>query len=74
MRNDLPALARGCGSHFKTSTHKGGDLEQFLDNEFTRHREQLERYARIWKKIEQRLVRLGLYWPLLDGWREWMPP
>ena len=59
---------------FKTSAHKGGDLEQFLDNEFMRQREQLERYARIWTRIEQRPVRLGLYWPLHDGWREWSPP
>ena len=58
---------------FKTSAHRGGDLEQFLDNEFARHREQLERYARIWQRIEQRPVRLGLYWPLHDGWREWSP-
>jgi ATP-dependent exoDNAse (exonuclease V) beta subunit len=58
---------------FKTSLHRGTDLERFLDNEVERHREQLERYARIWMKIEQRPVRLGLYWPLHGGWRDWSP-
>jgi ATP-dependent helicase/nuclease subunit A len=58
---------------FKTSLHRGPDLERFLDNEVERHREQLERYARIWMKIERRPIRLGLYWPLHGAWREWAP-
>jgi hypothetical protein len=58
---------------FKTSLHRGPDLDRFLDSEVERHREQLERYARIWTKIERRPLRLGLYWPLHDAWREWAP-
>ncbi len=32
---------------YKTSTHEGGDLENFLEQEKDRYREQLERYARL---------------------------
>ena len=56
---------------FKTSQHGGTDLEAFLDNEVERHQPQLERYARLWGRFERRPVRLGLYWPLHDAWREW---
>ncbi|MBK8739416.1 MAG: UvrD-helicase domain-containing protein [Betaproteobacteria bacterium] len=56
---------------FKTSQHGGTDLEAFLDNEVGRHRAQLERYARLWSAFERRPLRLGLYWPLHDAWREW---
>jgi hypothetical protein len=53
---------------FKTSAHEGGDLERFLAEEERRYRVQLERYA---AALPRRAVRLGLYFPLLRGWREW---
>lgn len=56
---------------FKTGTHEGGDPEGFLDREKERYRAQLERYARILQARDARPVRLGLYFPLLQGWREW---
>lgn len=56
---------------FKTGTHEGGDLETFLDRERERYRPQLERYARIMRAHDTRALRLGLYFPLLQGWREW---
>ncbi|RME34266.1 MAG: DNA helicase UvrD, partial [Deltaproteobacteria bacterium] len=56
---------------YKTATHEGGDLEAFLDSEEARHRPQLERYARILRRMEPgREIRAGLYFPLLDAWRE----
>ena len=58
---------------FKTSSHEGGGRETFLDEEQRRYRDQLERYARLFAPLGQP-VRLGLYFPLLDGWREWAPP
>ena len=58
---------------FKTSSHEGGGLEAFLDEQQRRYRDQLERYARLLARLGQP-VRLGLYFPLLDGWREWAPP
>jgi len=56
---------------YKTSEHQGGDLEAFLDNEKLRYHEQLERYARLLFQQDSRQIRLGLYFPLLGGWREW---
>jgi ATP-dependent helicase/nuclease subunit A len=57
---------------FKTSSHEGGGLEAFLDEQQRRYCGQLERYARLFVPLG-RPVRLGLYFPLLDGWREWVP-
>jgi hypothetical protein len=57
---------------FKTSSHEGGGLEAFLDEQQRRYCDQLERYARLFAPLG-RPVRLGLYFPLLDGWREWAP-
>ncbi|MGI8745282.1 MAG: UvrD-helicase domain-containing protein [Bryobacteraceae bacterium] len=59
---------------YKTSSHEGGDLETFLENEKLRYQEQLERYARLLSQSETRPMRLGLYFPLLNGWREWAAP
>lgn len=58
---------------YKTSAHEGGGIEDFLDREQQRYRAQLERYARILAQIDPRPVRLGLYFPLFGGWREWSP-
>ncbi len=57
---------------FKTSIHEGGNLEAFLDEQQRRYRDQMERYARILAPLGHP-VRLGLYFPLLDEWREWAP-
>jgi ATP-dependent exoDNAse (exonuclease V) beta subunit len=59
---------------YKTGAHQGGDLEAFLDNERARYREQLEHYARLMVQRDERPIRLGLYFPLLGGWREWAAP
>jgi ATP-dependent helicase/nuclease subunit A len=56
---------------FKTSIHSGGGLEGFLDNERIRYQDQLNRYAMIFDKTENHSIRLGLYFPILSGWREW---
>ncbi len=57
---------------FKTSEHQGGKLEEFLDEQQRRYRDQMERYAGILAQLGNP-VRLGLYFPLLDEWREWAP-
>jgi ATP-dependent exoDNAse (exonuclease V) beta subunit len=57
---------------FKTSVHQGGELEEFLDDQQRRYRDQLECYARLLAPLGQP-VRVGLYFPLLDEWREWDP-
>ena len=57
---------------FKTSEHEGGGRERFLDEQQRRYNDQLTRYARIFAPLGNP-VRLGLYFPLLDAWREWEP-
>jgi len=56
---------------YKTGTHEGADVEGYLDRERERYRAQLERYAALLRGLDRRPVRLGLYFPLLNGWREW---
>jgi ATP-dependent exoDNAse (exonuclease V) beta subunit len=56
---------------FKTSEHEGGRVEHFLDKEQQRYREQLESYGALMSRLTQGPIWLGLYFPLLDGWREW---
>ena len=55
---------------YKASTH-AGKIDEFLDQEQRRYRQQLERYASVMNKMEGSPIRLGLYFPLLRGWREW---
>ena len=56
---------------FKTGAHEGADVEAFLDREQERYRGQLERYARVVRALDARPIRLGIYHPMLRGWREW---
>jgi ATP-dependent exoDNAse (exonuclease V) beta subunit len=56
---------------YKTGVHLGGDLEGFLDREQERYCRQLEQYAALMRGMDERPIRLGLYFPLLRGWREW---
>jgi len=56
---------------FKTSDHSGGGLDEFLDREQARYRDQLERYGRALSLLDSRPQRLALYFPLVGGWREW---
>ncbi len=53
---------------YKTSSHEGADIEGFLDREQQRYRTQLERYA---AQMVEKDKSLGLYFPMLTGWRQW---
>jgi ATP-dependent helicase/nuclease subunit A len=53
---------------YKTSRHEGADVEAFLDRERERYAPQLGAYARL---VGRERPRLGLYFPLVAGWREW---
>jgi ATP-dependent exoDNAse (exonuclease V) beta subunit len=57
---------------YKTSSHEGTDVEFFLDREQERYRSQLNRYAVLMREIDGQPIKLGLYFPLLKGWREWV--
>ena len=56
---------------YKTSSHAGADVDIFLDREQERYRAQLNRYAVMMSRVDTRQIKLGLYFPLLKGWREW---
>ena len=56
---------------YKTGTHRGGSMDEFLDREQERYQDQLEAYAVLMRAREKRKTRLGLYFPLINGWREW---
>jgi len=57
---------------YKTSSHAGTDVDFFLDREQERYCAQLNRYAVMMSRIDTRPIKLGLYFPLLKGWREWV--
>ncbi len=59
---------------FKLSSHEGGGVAAFLDAERERYRPQLEGYAALLRALDARPMRVGLYFPLLAGWREWSAP
>jgi ATP-dependent helicase/nuclease subunit A len=56
---------------FKTSSHEGGGLDRFLDEEVERYRAQLQRYATLMRSFSPgQPVKAALYFPLLRRWRE----
>jgi len=54
---------------YKTGSHSGGGLEEFLQQEQERYQGQLERYAQAMQKIEDRSIKMALYFPLLKELR-----
>ena len=50
---------------FKTSSHEGGGLSEFLQAETERYRQQLEMYVELYRTYSDADVRCALYFPLL---------
>ena len=50
---------------------KDDGVDTFLDQQQERYREQLEKYGALMKLHGDEPIKLGLYFPLLQGWREW---
>ena len=55
---------------YKTSTHEGGNLPAFLQQEADRYREQLQKYAEIYSAMTDAPVKTALYFPLLQEFCE----
>ena len=55
---------------YKTSTHEGGQLQNFLQSECDRYREQLQKYAKIYGAFAGVIPRCALYFPMLREWVE----
>jgi hypothetical protein len=56
---------------YKTGNHEGGGLEEYLDREQQRYEPQLQRYAEVMKLLDGREVKMALYFPMMQQWREW---
>ena len=56
---------------YKISRHEGGDVDAFLDDQQQRYQPKLEQYAVLMEGLGEKNIKLGLYFPLLNGWREW---
>lgn len=55
---------------YKSSAHEGGDLQGFLDAEARRYRDQLTKYAGLYRAYSGSDVRCALYFPLLQAFVE----
>jgi ATP-dependent exoDNAse (exonuclease V) beta subunit len=56
---------------FKTSTHEGAGLEEFITREVERYAPQLKRYATLMGAFKPaQPIKAALYFPLLKQWRE----
>ncbi|QOJ23965.1 MAG: UvrD-helicase domain-containing protein [Gammaproteobacteria bacterium] len=56
---------------YKTSSHEGSAIDEFLDREQIRYQHQLNHYAKLMWQIDAKPIKLGIYFPLINGWREW---
>lgn len=56
---------------FKSGRHQGADPDGFLDQEQKRHQQQMSLYAAVVGQLQAGEIKLGLYFPALQGWREW---
>jgi len=55
---------------YKISSHEGKiDMQEFLDREKLRYQKQLEQYKCLMQQIDSRPIKLGLYFPMMRGWR-----
>ncbi|MBI5587131.1 MAG: UvrD-helicase domain-containing protein, partial [Deltaproteobacteria bacterium] len=56
---------------YKTGSHEGGSMKEFLESEKKRYSAQLERYAAVLRAGgEKREIKKGLYYPALSEWVE----
>lgn len=55
---------------YKSSLHEGTGIDDFLDNECARYRDQMMRYRELFGLMESHPIRTALYFPLLNAWRE----
>jgi ATP-dependent helicase/nuclease subunit A len=56
---------------YKTTEFSGDNLAEFLVTAKNKHQDQLQDYYAALKNIDDRVIRLGLYFPLVQGWYEW---
>lgn len=55
---------------YKASNHSGGDLDGFLASEAERYGPQLKKYQQLFAQRESRPVKMALYFPLMQQFKE----
>ncbi|WP_100622946.1 UvrD-helicase domain-containing protein [Candidatus Coxiella mudrowiae] len=56
---------------YKSATRTEPNLSLFLQKQRILYESQLNRYAKAFQLLEDRPIKLGLYFPLCQGWCEW---
>ncbi len=56
---------------YKTTTFSHQDLDTFLANEQQKYLKKMHLYSQAIKLLEDKPIRLGLYFPALPAWHEW---
>lgn len=58
---------------YKASTFNdnGMNIKDFLSHQFQLHHNQLDTYSKAMRHLDNRPIRLGLYFPMFAGWYEW---
>ena len=56
---------------YKTTAFLGDDIEDFLNNEQSKYSQQLWEYHQAMRALDDKPIRVGLYFPLVPAWREW---
>lgn len=55
---------------YKMSSHEGvADQQEFIDREQLRYQQQLTQYKYLMQQLDPRPIKLGLYFPMMRGWR-----
>lgn len=55
---------------YKTTVYNSSDLENFLIENQKKYSKQLNQYKEAFQKLDQRPIKLGLYFPLIPAWNE----
>ena len=57
---------------YKSTTTNSNNIDEFVNEQIEhRHRSQLQKYARVMSEIDDRPIRLAVYFPLLKALRYW---
>ncbi len=56
---------------YKTAPQHQADLTLFLQNEKNKYLEKMQHYAKAMQHLDDRQIKLGLYFPAIPAWQEW---
>jgi ATP-dependent helicase/nuclease subunit A len=57
---------------YKTTPFSGDDLEIFLTTEQEKYAEKMQHYYQAMRTLDEKPIHLGLYFPMVPAWREWV--